>query len=79
MKVKLLTTMAGPEGVILAGQIADLDDARARELIAGGYAEAVAKAKLAVPEKATREPKEKAVRRSPKEKSSGKKPAPKAE
>ncbi len=79
MKVKLLTTMAGPEGVILAGQIADLDDARARELIARGYAEAVAEAKLAAPEKATREPEEKAIRPSPKGKSSGKKPTPKAE
>ncbi len=79
MKVKLLTTMAGPEGTVLAGQIADLDDARARELIAGGYAEAVAEAKFAAPEKATREPEETAVLPKPKGKSSGKKPAPKAE
>lgn len=38
MKIKLLTLMAGPTGVYNAGQIIDMTEAQAKELIQGGYA-----------------------------------------
>lgn len=38
MKVKLLTLMAGPDGTYNAGQIIDMTEAQAKELIQGGYA-----------------------------------------
>lgn len=42
MKIRMRTLLSGPSGSIQAGQVADLDDAQAQDLIAGGYAEAVA-------------------------------------
>lgn len=41
MRIRMLTTMAGPEGSARAGQIVEMDDARAVGLLDGGYAEAV--------------------------------------
>lgn len=41
MRVKLNTIMAGPDGSHDAGSIVDLPDARARDLIARGFAVAV--------------------------------------
>lgn len=38
MKLKLLTLMAGPDGTYNAGQIVDMTEAQAKELIQGGYA-----------------------------------------
>ncbi len=38
MKLKLLTLMAGPDGTYNAGQIIDMTEAQAKELIQGGYA-----------------------------------------
>lgn len=42
MKIRMLTTMAGPAGVFLAGQVADFEDGHALALIKAGYAEPVA-------------------------------------
>lgn len=41
MKIKMLTTMAGPEGVSQEGAIVEKDEESARALIKGGYAVAV--------------------------------------
>ena len=41
MKVRLRTTMAGPEGTHQPGEIVDFDEARAKDLIARRYAEPV--------------------------------------
>jgi hypothetical protein len=41
MKIKMKTTSAGPDGIRMAGQIVDTDLKEAKELIDGGYAEAV--------------------------------------
>ena len=38
MKIRMLTLAAGPDGVLQAGKIAEVPEARARALIAGGYA-----------------------------------------
>ena len=38
MKVQLKTLMAGPNGVIAAGQVVELPEAEAQALTAGGYA-----------------------------------------
>ena len=38
MRVRLLTTLAGPDGIRLPGTI-DVPPAQARELVAGGFAE----------------------------------------
>jgi len=42
MRVRMLTKMAGPRGVVEAGRIVDLPDHVAGPLLAGGYAEALA-------------------------------------
>lgn len=39
MKIRMRTTSAGPKGVILAGQIVDMPDDIAEELVRGGYGE----------------------------------------
>jgi hypothetical protein len=39
VKVRMLTTMAGPDGVTLAGNVVTLVDEFAMALIGGGYAE----------------------------------------
>lgn len=41
MKIRMLTLAAGPDGVLQAGKIAEVPEATARALIAGGYAVAV--------------------------------------
>lgn len=41
MKVKMLTTSAGPDGIRMAGQVVEVDKEEAKALIDGGYAEAV--------------------------------------
>lgn len=41
MKVKLRTLYCAPRGSFQPGQVADFDEASAKELIAGGYAEAI--------------------------------------
>lgn len=48
------STMAGPAGVFLTGQIASFDDGHAQALIAAGYAEPVQTASVAPPERAVR-------------------------
>jgi hypothetical protein len=40
--VKMKTTMAGPGGVTLAGQVIEVDDQTAQALVSGGFAEAAA-------------------------------------
>jgi len=69
-KVKLLTTMAGPEGCFVPGQVIDVDEKKAKELISGGYAEAVEEktVKPAEAEAAAIEPPEKAVKKPPRRK-----------
>lgn len=41
MRIKMKSTMAGPEGVVSEGALIERDDVTAQELIDGGYAEAV--------------------------------------
>lgn len=41
MKLKMITTMAGPDGCVNAGDVADIDPTLADALIAGGYAVAL--------------------------------------
>lgn len=41
MKIRMRTTMAGPGGTYMAGQIADLPDKQAQELLDLNYAEPV--------------------------------------
>lgn len=41
MRVKMKTTMAGPERTLSAGAVADLPDELAKSLCDGGYAEAL--------------------------------------
>lgn len=63
MRIKLLTLMAGPTGTYNAGQIIDMPEAQAKELIDRGYAvvcEMQAK-KAVVMETATAQPPETAM------------------
>ncbi len=41
MKIKLNTTMAGPEGVFFPDSVIDVNEKQAKLLIAGDYAEAI--------------------------------------
>jgi len=41
MRVKMRTTACGPDGNLYAGRTYDLDDAKARSLLDGGFAERV--------------------------------------
>lgn len=66
MRVKMLTTAAGPDGVFLAGQVVDVKDELGKAFVAGGYAEAVDK--LRPVESAAIEPPEKAVLQTAKRK-----------
>ncbi len=69
MRVKMLATAAGPNGVFPAGQVVDVDEILAKAFIAGGYAESVDKATdKPGPESAAIEPPEKAVLPAPKRK-----------
>ena len=38
MKIKMKTTMAGPDGIATVGSVVELSDDQAKDLIAGGYA-----------------------------------------
>lgn len=60
MKLKLLTLMAGPDGTYNAGQIVDMSEAQAKELIDRGYAVAceMPAKKAVVMETATVQPQE---------------------
>ena len=66
MRIKMLTTMAGPDGSANAGQVIDMDDERAVALLEGGYAEAVkAEVETVEVETAAVEAPEQAVTRGP--------------
>jgi len=41
MRVKLLSTMAGPKGCHLSGDVVELSSASAKEMIEGGFAVAL--------------------------------------
>jgi hypothetical protein len=41
MKIRLITTLAGPHRVLMSGSEADVDPREAKALIAGGFAEAI--------------------------------------
>ena len=66
MRVRMITTLAGPQGAASAGQEVDLDAKTATALIEGGYARAV----KAPVETAALQPPEKAVTGRPKTKRS---------
>ena len=57
MRVRMITTLAGPQGAVSAGQEVDFDAKTATSLIQGGYAQAV----KAPVETTSIEPPEKAV------------------
>ena len=59
--VKMRTTAAGPNGIYMAGSTVSLDSETVEQFIAGGYADKVETKKINEPEKATIEPKEKAL------------------
>lgn len=42
MRIRMLTTSAGPDGTVNAGQIVEVDDAAGQTMINGGFAEAAA-------------------------------------
>jgi hypothetical protein len=50
MRIRMRTMLAGPAGVLHVGQVADLEPATAKALIAGGYAEAVHQTTAKAPE-----------------------------
>lgn len=60
IRVRMRTLASGPEGIMRPGRTYDIDAGQAKELIEGGYAEAV---KGAAPETASMQPPEKAVSR----------------
>lgn len=41
MKIRMITTLAGPHQVLMSGSEADVDPREAKALIAGGFAEAI--------------------------------------
>lgn len=41
MRVKMKTTMCGPDGTVQAGAVADVDEVKAAALIEGGFADAL--------------------------------------
>jgi len=49
MRVRYITTSAGPGGVYMPGDERDVDEATARALVAGGYASVVATVADAAP------------------------------
>lgn len=67
MRIKMKSTMAGPDGNASPGQVIDVPDTEARALLAGGYAEAVDPPQesqtVAAQETATTPPPERAGRR----------------
>ncbi len=68
MKIRLITLMAGPEGVFPPGSVIEVSPEEARALVAGGYAEPVlrtaapAKAEPPAVETAAVQPGSRAVR-----------------
>lgn len=52
MRVRMLTTAAGPEGVLMAGEVVDVPVQVATALLAGGYAVPVEPPQLAGAERA---------------------------
>lgn len=62
MKIKYKTRAAGPDGIRIPGDIADLPEAQAKRLVAGGYAQTVdpPKGTEAEPEPKQETPKRKA-------------------
>lgn len=60
MRIKMRSTMAGPDGVLLAGHIGEVEDAKGAALIAAGYAEAVESTEV-IKEKPKQEPQETAT------------------
>jgi hypothetical protein len=64
MRIKMLTTAAGPDGVYLAGQVVNVYDKLAEAFIAGGYAKKIEEHKQT--ETATLEAPKKAVMTEPK-------------
>ena len=49
MRIKLRTTMAGPNGSYNAGSVVEFDDATAKTLLDGGFAETASVEPAAVP------------------------------
>lgn len=69
MRIKMLTIIAGPEGVAAPGQIIDRPEDEAKLLVAAGYAvsaEAYPTRSAAKPEAAVMEPEDAAVMRKAK-------------
>lgn len=72
MKIRLITLMAGPEGVFPPGSVIEVSPEEARALVAGGYAEplprpaAPPKEEPSTVETATVQPGSRAVRPDPK-------------
>ena len=58
MKIRMVTTMAGPEGVRQAGQVYDIKPAVAKKLIQGSYAKEVKEAKKQATKQATKQEEE---------------------
>lgn len=50
MRVRMLTTAAGPDGVWMAGATVELTEEQAHSLLGGGYAEAVPATPAPTPE-----------------------------
>jgi len=65
MKVRILTLAAGPLWVRRPGDIVDVPESEAQELIAGHYAVAISEAATPVVETTEAGPSERAVKRGP--------------
>lgn len=77
MRIKMLSTLAGPDANIMAGAIVNMDEDKAQQLVDLGYAEkAPAPAAAAEPETAALEQPEKAVKKAPRKRTT-RKPAAK--
>jgi len=72
MKIRMLTLMAGPDGVLAPDQVVNLPKEKAQALIEGGFAVAFEKQKAeGKPEAAAVEPPETTAKPKPKKKSGG--------
>ena len=75
MRVRMLTTAAGPGGVFIAGQVRDVDAEYGDELVAGGFAAVMeAEPRPEAPETATAEPPENAMMPAPERRKAGRRP-----
>lgn len=63
MKIKMRTTLAGPSGVLSAGQVADVSDEEGKALVDRGFAEAMDKAPEQKIETADQQPQETTAKR----------------